>query len=75
MNIDMAEKTLEELSEKEQVKMVFGWLSMKIGNMANTLYELHKANHVFQNEFNKKKDIIERQLYELRGRDYKAYRT
>lgn len=76
MITDMAEKTEPSTKERfKNIEVILNWLSSRFGKMADTLYDLHKENLKFQAEFDRKQEIIERQLYELRGRDYKAYRT
>lgn len=77
MPITMKETNLDNLTAEEvkNIRIIFNWISSKIGYMADKWYELHRENEKFQREFDRKQEIIERQLYELRRRDYKAYST
>lgn len=77
MITNMTENALKITTEEEtkNIKMVLEWAGSKIEKIADTLHELHRENEDFQKEFERKNEIIERQLYGLRGRDYKTYRS
>ena len=58
-----------------QLGIVVNWLSGKLDTMTRTLYEVHEANQRFLSDFYQRQQAINRQLDELRGRSYQAYRA